>query len=185
MDELEAEALVVQALSQAKIPVTAVDWNRAAEGEEWQLTVVSSLFDTKGPREAFSRVLDALTQLKGHESVPILKLFVKSPEDPYAKELVRQLKFVTEGSIHILRHPPLPRQAKYSVVFAPYLGSGGPIPSVLLQGDDDLRKFLEKRVGISSYEVNQAMSQLAQKSSTSIFNVQLSLRRAKRLNLTA
>ena len=63
MDELEAEALVVQALSQAKIPVTAVDWNRAAEGEEWQLTVVSSLFDTKGPREAYSRVLDALTPL--------------------------------------------------------------------------------------------------------------------------
>jgi hypothetical protein len=114
-----------------------------------------------------------------------MKLYVKSPDDPYAKDLVRQLKFVKEGSIHIVKNLATPQQPKYAVVFAPYLGSGGPIPSVHLLDDQAMRDFLEKRLGISSYEVDRAISELGRKRSTSIFNVQLNLRQARRLNLAA
>jgi len=181
----EAEGLVVAALSRAKIPAIAVEWDWSDDADEWRLTVVSSLYDTRGPRESYSQILEALRQLKVYESVPILQLYVKSPEDPYAKDLVRQLKLVKEGSIHIVKNPATPHQPKYAVVFAPYLGSGGPIPSVHLPDDQALRDFLEKRLGISSYEVDRAISELARKRSTSIFNVQLNLRQARRLNLAA
>lgn len=183
--EREAEGLVVAALSLAEIPVTAVDWNWVSEDDEWQLTVVSSLVDTKGPREAYSQILGALRELKVDEYVPILQLFVKSPDDPDSKELVRQLRLVNEGSIHILKNPPALHQSKYAVVFAPYLGSGGAIPSVPLADDGALRTFLERRLGISSHEVNHAISQLSRKSNASIFNVRLNLRQAKRLKLAA
>lgn len=181
----EAEGLVVAALSLAKIPVTAVEWNWTDGADEWQLTVVSSLYDARGPRESYSQILEALRRLKVYDSVPVLDLYVKSPEDPDAKELVRQLKLVKEGSIHIVKNPAVPRQPKYAVVFAPYLGSGGPIPSVHLVDDGALRDFLERRLGISSYEVDRAISELARKRNTSIFNVQLNLRQARRLNLAA
>jgi hypothetical protein len=184
-NDLEVEGLVIAALSRARIPVTAVEWNWVPQLHEWQLVVVTSLYDTKGPREAYSRIIEALSTAGVYQSVPIRKLFVKSPEDPFAQELVRQLKFTAEGTIHILRNVPGASHPKYSVVFAPYLGTGGAIPSVRLQDDNELHSFLEKRVGIPRYDVDQALRQLAQKGNASIFNVQLNLRRARKLNLAA
>jgi hypothetical protein len=184
-DDREIEALVVAALSHAKIPVTAVEWSWMPHTSEWQLVVITSMYDSKGPRHSYSRILEALSSAGVYQRIPIRKLFVKSPADPYAQELIRQLKLRTEGSIHILRNGTKPRQPKYAVVFAPYLGSGGPIPSVRLEGEADLRHFLQKRLGIADYDVDDALSQLAKKGHASIFNVQLNLRRAKRLNLAA
>lgn len=183
--DLEIEGLVIAALSRTRIPVTAVEWNWDPQLHEWQLVVVTSLRDTKGPREAYARIIEALSVAGIYQSIPIQKLFVKSPEDPFAQELVRQLKMTTEGSIHILKEPPRVNTSGYSVVFAPYLGSGGAIPSVRLQGEEELSDFLERRVGILPYAIDQALSQLPQKGSASIFNVQLNLRRAKKLNLAA
>jgi hypothetical protein len=183
--DLEVEGLVVAALSRSQIPVTAVDWHWVAEIEEWQLVVVTSLHDAKGPREAYARVIEALSLAGVYQIIPIRKLFVKSPQDPSAQRLVRELKLITEGSIHILRHPMTGEGAKYSVVFAPYLGTGGPIPSIPLVDENDLREFLEKRVGIDSYAVREALDKLSAKRSTSIPNVPLSLRQAKRLKLVA
>jgi len=165
--------------------VTAVEWNWDPQLNEWQLVVVTSLHDTKGPREAYARIIEALSLAGVYQSIPIRKLFVKSPEDPFAQELVRQLKLTTEGTIHILKNVPGVRQPQYSVVFAPYLGTGGAIPSVRLQDDEDLQSFLERRLRIGSYEVNQALSQLREKGNASIFKVQLNLRQARRLNLAA
>jgi hypothetical protein len=104
-----------------------------------------------------------------------------SPEDPLAKELSRQLKAITEGTIHILSNGN--HRAGYSVVFAPYLGTGGPIPSVKLRSDVELRSFLEKRLAIQPYVVDEALARLAQKGSASIFNVQVNLRQVKKLGL--
>jgi hypothetical protein len=56
---------------------------------------------------------------------------------------------------------------------------------VRLRDGEELRSFLEKRLGISPYEANQALNQPIQKGSTSIFNVHLNLRKAKKLNLAA
>ena len=184
-NDLEVEGLVIAALSRARIPVTAVEWNWVPQLYEWQLVVVTSLHDTKGPREAYARIIEALSSAGVYQSIPIRKLFVKSPEDPFAQELVRQLKLTTEGTIHVVRNTPGVGHPEYSVVFAPYLGTGGAIPSVRLQDDNKLRLFLEKRLGILRYDVDQAVSQLIQKGNASIFNVQLNLRRARKLNLAA
>ena len=181
----EVEGRVIAALSDAKIPVTAVEWNWVPDQHEWQLVIVTSFHDAKGPRETYARVIEALSSANVYQSVLIQKLFVKSPEDPFAQELVRQLKLMTEGTIHIVRNTPRARHPRYSVVFAPYLGTGGAIPAVKLQDDDDLRVFLEKRTGIAPYDVDQALSQLVQRGNASIFSVQLNLRRARKLNLAA
>src|SRR5712692_4277617 len=102
-NDLEVAGVVVEALSRAKMPVTAVDWIWVPQFEASQLVVVTSLHDTKGPREAYARVLNALSTAGVYQDIPIRELFVISPQDPLALELVRQLKSIAEGSIHILK----------------------------------------------------------------------------------
>src|SRR5271165_3248727 len=123
------EGQVVSALSRSGIPVTAVDWNWVPQLDDWQLTVVTSLVDEKGPRGAYARILDALSAANIYQHIPIRKLFVKSPRDVEAQRLVRELKQIIEGSIHIVRNLDRNGHPAYSVVFAPYVGSGGAIPS--------------------------------------------------------
>lgn len=183
--DIEIEGKAVSALSRAQIPVTAVDWNWVAQLEESQLIVVTSLVDTRGPRETYSRILKALSDSGVYQSVPIRRLFVKSPDDPVAQKLVDELKRTNEGSIHIVRNTTKNGTPQYTLVFAPYVGSGGPIPSKSLSGNDHLRAFLGKSLGIHMYDVDRALAELAQTDSATIFNVQLSLRRAKKLNLAA
>jgi hypothetical protein len=183
--DIEIEGKVVSALSRAQIPVTAVDWNWVPQLEESQLIVVTPLVDTRGPRETYARILEALSIAGVYQSIPIRKLFVKSPSDPVAQRLIEDLKRTSEGSIHIVSNTTKTGAVQYAVVFAPYVGSGGAIPSKHLMGNDELRVFLEKRLGIDPYVVDQALAELTQRRSATIFNVQLSLRRAKKLNLAA
>ncbi len=183
-NDSEIEALAVEALSRAKIPVTAVNCIWVPQFEASQLVVVTSLHDTKGPRAAYARIFEALSADRIYRNIPVRELFVIGPEDPLAQELMRQLKSITEGTIHISRILGNGR-AQYSAVFAPYLGKGGAIPSARFKDETELRLFLEKRVEIPPYEVDQALAQLSQRGSASIFNVPLNLRRARKLNLAA
>jgi hypothetical protein len=183
--DIEIEGAIIAALSRAQIPVTAVDWNWVPQLDEWQLIVVTSLHDTKGPHQAYSRIIAALSDAGIYQNVPIRRLFVKSPEDPVSKKLVQEIKTTGGGSIHITRDVMNGGRQQYSVVFAPYSGSGGAIPSVRLEDDQKLRDFLGKRIGVASYLIDQAFSQFATKGTASIFNIRLSLRRAKTLKLVA
>jgi len=183
--DLEFEGSVVAALSRAQIPVTLVDWDWVPELQEWQLIVATSMHDTNGPREAYGHIIAALKEAGGYETAPMRRLFVKSPEDPIAKRMIQELKIVGEGSIHILKHVSPDGNQQYSVVFAPYSGTGGAIPSVTLSDNHKLRQFLGRRLGITSYLIDDALTQLSTKGSASIFNVRLSLRRAKTLGLVA
>jgi hypothetical protein len=174
--DLEAEGRVIEALSRAKVPVTLCDWNYVPQLDEWQFVVATPWYDSKGPREANRLIIDALLKADVYKQVPIRRLFVKSPDDPIVKTMESDLKFRTEGSIHIVKHTPL----KYSVIFTPYTG-GGVVPSVLLSDAAELRDFLQNRVGIWAHIVDDALSELASKGNTSIPNVQLSPKRARRL----
>lgn len=184
-NDFDIEGRVVSALSKAQIPVTAVDWDWVPQLEEWQLIVVTSLHDTRGPREAYARILEALLVAGVYQSIPLRKLFVKSPRDPAAQKLVQELKLTTEGNIHITRHTEANGRQQYSVVYAPYVGSGGAIPSKRLEGDDELRVFLQKHLGIHPYTVDKVLLDLTRMPNATVSNVQMSLRRAKRLNLAA
>jgi hypothetical protein len=183
--DIEIEGKVVSALSSAQIPVTAVDWNWVPQLDEFQLIVVSPWVETRGPREVYSRILEALSHAGVYQSIPIRKLFVKSPSDPVAQKLIDELRRISEGSIHIVRSRTRNDTPQYALVFAPYVGSGGPIPSKTVTGNDELRMFLEKQLSIHQYIVDQALTELAQTDSATVFNVQLSLRRARKLNLAA
>jgi len=183
-NDLEIEGLLVQALSQQQIPVTAVDWVWVPQFDAAQLVVVTSLHDSKGPREAYGRILEALHLAGFYQRFAIRELYVMSPSDSLAQELVRQLRTIQEGTIHISQTNGRGGLV-YSVVFTPYIGKGGPIPSVGLRDDDDLRTFLERRLGVAPYVVDQALIQLNQRKFASIPNVQMNLRRAKKLNLAS
>jgi hypothetical protein len=183
--DIEIEAKVVSALSRAGIPVTAVDWNLAPQLDESQLIVVTRWVNERGPREVYTRILEALSDAGVYQSIPIRKLVVKSPSDPVAQKLVDELKRTSEGSIHIVRNRTTNGLPEYTLVFAPYVGSGGPIPSKRLTGNADLRTFLERQLRIHPYVADQALTELGQTDSATIFNVQLSLRRARKLNLAA
>jgi len=184
-NDRETEARVIAALSRTQIPVTAVEWHWVADLDERMLVIVTALNDTHGPRESYARIFKALRASGMYQGVGIRNLYVRGPEDALARELIRELKLTTQGTIHIAGKAGKNGQAKYSMVFSPYLGSGGAIPSVSLRDDGELRSFLEKRLGVPTYAVNQAVVELAQKGAATIFNVPWNLRRAKRLNLAA
>ncbi len=183
--DIEIEGMLVSALSHDQIPVTAVDWNWEPQLEEWQLTVVTPMADAHGPRETYGRILAALSLAEVYKSVPFKRIFVKSPNDPVAQKLIQELKRKSEGSIHIVMNRTTNGLPQYSLVFAPYVGRGGAIPSRHLAGGDNLRGFLEKRLSIDPYVVDQALAELDGKRSATIFNVQLNLRQARKLNLAA
>jgi hypothetical protein len=183
--DIEIESKVVWALSNAKIPITAVNWSWIERGEKHQLIVVTPLVDTRGPRATYGRIFQALSAAGLYQPNLVRKLSVKSPADPFAQKLIEELRRTSEGAIHIVRSRTKNGVPQYNVVFAPYHGSGGPIPSKPLKGDAGLRAFLEERVGVHLSAINQALAELAQTDSATIFNVQLNRRQLKRLDLAA
>jgi hypothetical protein len=129
-------------------------------------------------------VLDALSAAGIYQAVPITELFVIGPSDPVAEDLVRQLKLITEGTLHISKLGSQP-DGPFSVVFAPYVGKGGAVPSVRLPNQPAVRDFLERRIGVFRPQIDQTISELANRGSASVFNVQLTLRQVRKLNLAA
>lgn len=181
--DVEIEGRVLAALSLAKIPVTLSDLNYVPQLDEWQLIIATPWYDSKGPRESYSRVFKALQDAGIYEEVPTRRLFLKSPTDPLVKTLERDLKLRTEGSIHILGDRKFHPERHYAVIFAPYTGLGGAVPARHFQGLDKLRSFLEDELYVSRSSVDEALSELERRGSTSIFNVQLTRKELKRLAL--
>ncbi|MBI4444053.1 MAG: hypothetical protein HY649_11860 [Acidobacteria bacterium] len=182
--DLEIEGRVQEALSQAKIPVSLVALNYVSEIEEWQLVIATPLYDSKGPHEAVSRIIRALQDAGIYQKVPMLRVSVLSPDDSVVKALEQEIKVRTEGSIHIVAHRNEPNHEKvYAVIFSPYTGPGGAVPARRITGLAELRKFLVERLHIYKTSVDDALPELARKGSTSILNVQLTNREAKRLGL--
>lgn len=183
--DLEIEARILEALSRVEIPVTLVDWTYAPEVDEWQLIIATPWYESKGPLDAYSQVIKALQDAGIYEAVPIRRVFVLSPDDDLVKALDKEVRTRTEGAVHIISHDRTKstQERTYSVIFAPFTGPGGPVPARRLTSLDELRKFLEERLHIAKTSVDEALAELARKDTTSVFNVQLTNREAKRLGL--
>ena len=181
--DLDIGGKVLVALSKAKIPVTLCDWNYVPQLDEWQLTIATPWYDTRGPREANARIISALQQAGIYTDVPIRRLVVRSPQDPLVKSLERDVKAQTEGTIHIVASRKSNQDVQYAVVFAPYIGPGGALPSKALSSSALLRDFLEDRLHRTTSEVDEALNQLDRNGSASIFHVRLTKREAKNLGL--
>ncbi|MGA8492141.1 MAG: hypothetical protein WB711_17065 [Terriglobales bacterium] len=181
--DLETRGQIQNALSLAKIPVSLVEVDYLPQLDEWQVFVATRLYDNRGPREAVSKVIKALQDAGIYKDVPIRKVFVKSPDDPLIKDLETEIKVRTEGAIHILSYTRSSQPEMYSVIFAPFAGPGGAVPSRRFPDSDQLRAFLEDAIGVSRSSVDEAFSELKRKGSSSIFHVQLTRRQARTLGL--
>ncbi len=180
--DLETRGRIQNALSVAQIPVSLVEVDYIPQLGEWQIFVGTPLYDTKGPAEANARVIKALQTLGIYKDVPIRRVFVKSPSDPSIRALEAEVKGQTEGAIHILAIQGNHAEP-YSVIFAPFSGPGGTVPSRRFDSPDQLRAFLEDAVGIPPSSVEEALAEIGHKGSASILHVQLTRREAKRLGL--
>jgi hypothetical protein len=180
--DLEARGRMLSALSLARVPVSLVEVEYIPQLDEWQIFVGTSLYDSKGPAEANSRVIKALQQMGVYKEFPIRRVFVKSPSDPIIQALEAEVKQTSEGAIHVLAlHPH--QDGPYSVIFAPFTGPGGAVPSRRFAHSDELRTFLEEEIGVPRSGVDDALSEIRHKGSASIFHVELTRREAKRLGL--
>jgi len=176
---------VLDALSRAKIPLSLADLNYDPEIGEWKFVIATSLYDTRGPLEAVSRVIKALQDAGIYQEVPLLRVSVLSADDSLVKSLKQELKDRTEGNILITDHAyQKPNHEKpYSVVFTPYAGRGGAVPARDITGLVELRKFLEERLHVRKTSIEEALLELARKGYALIPSVQLTNREAKRLGL--
>jgi hypothetical protein len=181
--DLDIGARVMAALSKAKIPVTVYDWSYVPRLDEWKLIIGTPWYDSKGPREAYTRVFAALQGAGIYQDVPLLRISLRSPQDPLVKALEREVKTETEGVIHIVNYSSPGRGERYSVSFSPFAGSGGAVPSKIVSGIDELREFLEERLRIGRSSVEEALRELQYKNNASIFHVRLTNRQAKTLGL--
>lgn len=178
--QIEVERRVLAALSWAKVPITLCELSYIPQLGEWQLVIATPLYDSRGPHEANSRVVKALQDAGFYEDVPVRRLFVKSPEDPLVRDLERETKVKREGAIHILGDK---KRASFAVFFAPFVGPGGAVPARYFSGNEILREFLENDLYLSRSSVDEALSELGRKGETSIFNVRITRREAKKLGL--
>jgi hypothetical protein len=156
--EREIQGLVLQALSQTQMPVALCDWNDDEELEEPQLIIATPWYDSRGPRAAYSVLVEALQKEKVYDLVPIRRVYLKSPADPLVKLLQREVTEAPEGFLHVLRHT----EGSYSIVFAPLNGPGSPVPAKHFSGRDDAQQFLLTRLRLSDHEVEKAFREVAQ-----------------------
>jgi hypothetical protein len=183
MQDREIEGLVLDALRRANVPVSMLDWDFYPDLNELQLVIATSLFNTAGPHEANARVLEALQYAGIYHRMPIRRIVVASPEDPKVKAVEQEMKLRAEGSIHIVENPTSSGDKKYSIMFTPYTSSGGAVRAQVVTGRDQLISFLTGRLEIQTHHVASALVRLDTERSASISNVQLTLRKARKLGL--
>jgi hypothetical protein len=202
--DIEVGRQIVGALTRANIPVAVYLWAFLPEQEEWQFIIATPLVDSKGPLQAYREVNKALQR----EGVfPAKWIFLKSPSDPVLKSLEKASRAVPEeayrvvneqigrnfvedaylyvGSIHVVRYENSKEadSGKYSVIYAPYSGPGGAVPSVKLNSLEALTEFLVERLRIDPSAIEVALKELAHNGSASIPNVQLRTHELRRLGL--
>ena len=205
--DVEIGRKLVAAMALSRIPVTAAFWGRMEESDEWGIFVVTPLVDSKGRRIAYREVMRAIQTHKVFSDIPWMRIFVVSPKSQASRsitgrnssipvETVGSLnadageRFVEDaylysGSIHVveIRKPTSSHPGKYQVVYAPYSGPGGAAKPRVVEGIEELEKFLKEEVQVDAYHVSETVSQLHKQGWASIPNVVLRNPDLKRLHL--
>jgi hypothetical protein len=205
--DIEIGRRIVSALTRAAIPVTVYLWAFVPQLQEWQFMIATPLVDSKGPLAAYGEVNRVLQKEGIFDDVPLRRIFLKSPSDKVLKSLEKESKavpqevfkivneqiagsfvedaYVYSGSLDILRSEPARRDAEpqFLVIYAPYSGPGGAVPSVQLNGTEELREFLQHKVGIRKEIVDRALRDVSESGNSAIPNVQLRHHDLKRLGL--
>jgi len=203
--DIEIGRRIVAALTRANVPVTVYLW--ALVSEEWLFIIATPLVDSRGPLAAYDQVNRALQRAGVLADVPRQMIFLMSPNDPELRVLEKQSKampqeafrvvnasiagrfvedaYLYTGSIHIVQlensRGIVPR--KYSVIYAPYSGPGGAVPSLEFEGIESVREFLTSKLHIDRFAADVTLKELSERRSVSIPNVQLKTQELRRLGL--
>lgn len=179
----DAGVRLMDALSRRGIPVTLFDWTYVPQLEEWQLVIATPWYDSKGPLTAYRALVDALRNTGVYERVPMRRVSVRSPGDPFVKTLEREVKEKKEGFLHILKYSDLNNGAQYSVFFAPISGPGGAVSARRFPNLDAAKVFLKDDVGVSVNLTEQMTDEVERTGTGSIYPVTLTTRQLKKLGL--
>jgi len=167
------------------MPVSFFDWYYVPQLDEWQLIIATPWFDSKGPRDTWSALVDALQKASIYVQVPTRRVFVKSPDDPLVKTLEQEARQERQGFLHLVRGGPGAKGGQYSVIFAPITGGPGPVPAKHLSNEAELESFLTDRLGVRKSAVEDALAEVRRRGTSSIFPVHLSVRELKKAGLAA
>jgi hypothetical protein len=83
---LEAGRELIKALDASGLDVRAAFWFYREESEEWRMYIATPLVKEQGPREAYSRILNALRKNSIH-SIDLSNISVIDPTDGLATVL--------------------------------------------------------------------------------------------------
>lgn len=93
--DLQEGKRLIKALDEARFPVDAALWRYLPESQEWRLVIASSIYDKKGPREAYTLVQEILGKLPRTFGISLQNVSVISPQH----DLIRRLhKAISTGS---------------------------------------------------------------------------------------
>lgn len=195
---------IVGALTRAAIPVTVYLWAFVPEQAEWQFMIATPLVDSDGPLAAYKEVNKALQKEGMLDEVPASRIFLKSPRDAVLKSLEKDSRAVPHetfrvvneqitgtfvedaylytGAIHVIRLDEASPD-EYWILYAPYTGRGGAKPAVHLDGIEQVREFLEKKVRLRKDITESALKELVERGGVSIPNANLKPSDLKRLRL--
>lgn len=172
------EAQVLDALDRAHLPVTLCKWNYVPQLEEWQLIIATPWHDSKGSRTTWKALISALDRAGIYSRVPVRRVFLKSPGDPFVKLLQQEAKSEWDGFIHILRHTG----NGYSSVFTPVAGADWAAVRRFSKLED-LKSFLLEDLGLSPASVQYALNEMSRAGTGEIYPVSLATRKMKKLGL--
>ena len=205
--DVEIGRKLVAALALSRVPVTAAFWGRTEQGNDWGIFVATPLVDSKGKNAAYREVINALETHRVFADIPWMRIFVVSPRGSALKSITGRNRtipletvgtlnadvgerfvedaYLYSGSIHLveIQKPTSSTHGKYHVVYAPYAGPGGAAKPRVIEGLEELSRFLQQDVRIDSSSVSEAISHLRKDRWASIPNVVLRNPDLKRLHL--
>jgi hypothetical protein len=206
-NDIDIGRRIIAALTRASIPVKVYLWAFIPQLQEWQFMIATPLVDTKGPLAAYTEVNRVLQKAGVFEDAPHRRIFLRSPNDRVLKSLEKESRgvpqeafrvvneqiagsfvedaYVYSGSLDVLRSQAVRRGGDYQylVIYMPYSGPGGAVPTVRLDGAEELRDFLERKVSIRREVVDRVLQEIAKDGDSTIPNVQLKHSELKRLGL--
>lgn len=90
-------------LRQSGIPVSAALWQKEEIPGEWRLLLVTPIVDELGPRRAYRKLDQVLSQSAEQPAINLLDVSLFTPSASFAKSLRRVFKKVRNR--HVARHP--------------------------------------------------------------------------------
>ena len=102
--DAEAGREAVEAFDRAHLKVNAALWLYLSESQVWRLVIAAPLYDSGGPKEAYTRVSEILTEASLSERLPLSRISIVSPQHPLISLFRGNLKVPGIGGVRFMRN---------------------------------------------------------------------------------